>query len=559
MTPTCFDEITTTHTNASLSGTFSICWRKGFRLTSDRHVKITNWWRKYFFVRVSSASVLDVDKEYRTDLAIVIDRFIPVVPFPEDYTRYKDQLRRQTEVSWSEVLEQQKCYWCSLKGYSLEANEDTMDVGVLPSLFEEEDQILSRRVRVERSIEADGPAFVTGPVEVQAQLVPEDAGVGTPDGLAATGGENVVVARVEVVRADGIEGESHVADAAEVVTSDATGEGFSSSSLPYFRDGEFSFKLSKDNPHGFEFMWEAEIVALARLEQRVAYKRTKLVYDYKRRLASAYSGELLAKNHLVVAEEAKTLVEKERDEARAEVEEFKKALRLAKREKRVQRLKTQLEESELEGTKLRENFEATSSSLQARDSELELSWKAEADLSSELDLLRKRYEDMVIRDGHELVRLRRSRSEYLDAERDQFARLSEESLVLLAKLRDYLAEEEAKRKNFLLMNQLKGIFDTLKTMERRYGIAPPNDFVEVLRKRKNELEAWLASRSKLSYVASDFELPDELGVAAIPEVSSRDEEAGRVEDEHSRGDQGDGEEHVGDDEEVDAANEQAQD
>ncbi|CAN8255315.1 unnamed protein product, partial [Cochlearia groenlandica] len=243
----------------------------------------------------------------------------------------------------------------------------------------------------------------------------------------------------------------------------------------------------------------------------VAYRRTKLAYDYKRRLASS--------------EEAKTVVEQERDEARAEVEELKKALRLAKREK------------------------------MARDSELDMSRKAVADLSGELELLRKRYEDMVIRDGHEFVRLRRSRSEYVDGVRDQFARLHEESRSRLAK---FLCEKEEKRQKFLLWNQLKGIFDTLKTMDRRYGVAPPNNFVEVLRKRKVELEVWLASRPKLSYVASDFELPDEIGVAAVPEVSSRDE-SGRVDGESSRGNQGDGSEPDGDDGPVDAADELAQD
>ncbi|CAN8242657.1 unnamed protein product [Cochlearia groenlandica] len=73
------------------------------------------------------------------------------------------------------------------------------------------------------------------------------------------------------------------------------------------------------------------------------------------------------------------------------------------------------------------------------------------------------------------------------------------------------------------------------------------------------LEAWLALRPKLSYVASDFELLDELGVAAVPEVSSRDEESGRVEGESSRGDQRDGSEPDGEDGLGDMAGELAQD
>ncbi|CAN8245505.1 unnamed protein product [Cochlearia groenlandica] len=565
MTPECFDEITTTQANASLP-----------------------------------------------------DRFFPVVPFPEQYTRYKDQLRRKTEVPWAEVLEQQKRYWCSLReSWSLgpqerfsepsEANEDTMDESEVPSLFvDEENQnpeegvrptpaaVLEnasartrssgdgenprvKRARVERSIDA-GSAAAVGSEPAQIQTAPEGSEVGARAALGDTGDENAVNPGVDVVRGDGVEEEPRIADITGVDASDATGEGFSSSSLPYFKGGEFSFKLDKDNLHKFFFdyegegaflnneeacagfnhllveshdecrppaslVYEAEIASLARLEQRVAYRRTKLAYDYERRFASS--------------EEAKAAVEKERDEARAEVEDLKKALRLAKREKRVQKLKVHLEEVELDRTKIKGELELASSLLQDRDSELVLSRKAEADLSGELGLLRKRYEDMVVRDGHEFARLRRSRSEYVDAARDQFARLHEESRSKLAKLKAYLAEQEAKKQKFLLWNQLKGIFDTLKTMDQRYGVAPTNDFVEVLRKRKAELEAWLALRPKLSYAASDFELPDELGVASVPEVSSRDE-SGRIDGESSRCNQGDGDD-GGDDDVDDAADELAED
>ncbi|CAN8272467.1 unnamed protein product [Cochlearia groenlandica] len=458
-------------------------------------------------------------------LSSELDRFIPFVPFPEEYTRYKDQLRRKIEVPWTEVLEKQRQSWSlgpqERFSESSEANEGTMDEGELPSLFEEEEN--------QHSGEGVRPTPTTVPecASVRTRGSSEDgenprvkrARVERPpaweDGSGVVLGDGADATEADVARTEGFEGEPNAADATEVAPLDGTGGSLSSSSLPYFKAGEFSFRLSKDNPHGFEFnydgegaflnneegcaglqhllvethdearpptslVFEAEIASLARMEQRVAYRRTKLAYDYERRLASS--------------EEAKTVVEKERDEARTEVQELKEALRLAKREKRVQKLKDQLEKVELDRTKIREELEVASSSLPARDSELDLSRKAEADLSSELELLRKRYEDMVIRDGHEFVRLCRSRSEYVDDARDQFARLHEESRSRLAKLRDYLVEQEAKNRR----------------------------------------------------------------VVAVPEVSSRDE-SGRVEGESSRGDQGDGSEPGGDDGLVDAADELAQD
>ncbi|CAN8270231.1 unnamed protein product [Cochlearia groenlandica] len=406
------------------------------------------------------------------------------------------------------------------------ANEEDMDESELPSLFaDEENQQVGenvrptpaavlenasartrrsgdgenprvKRARVERSVEA-GSAAAVGSEPAQIRTAPEGSEDGARADLGATGDENAVNPGVDVVCGDGVEGETRIVDIAGVDASDATGEGFSSSSLPYFKGGEFSFKLDKDNLHKFVFDYEGEGAFLNNEEACAGFNHLLVEsHDERRPPASlVYEAEIAS---------------------------------LARLEQRV------------------------------RDSELELARKAEADLSGELELLKKRYEEMVIHDGHKFVRLRRSRTEYVDAARDQFVRLREESQSRLSKLKCYLAEQEAKKQRYLLWNHLKGIFDTLKTMERQYEIASPDDFVEVLRKRKVELETWLGLRPKLSYVASDFELPEELGVALVPEMSSRDE-SGRIDGETSRGNQGDGQDPDGDDDGVDAADELSQD
>ncbi|CAN8242181.1 unnamed protein product [Cochlearia groenlandica] len=87
---------------------------------------------------------------------------------------------------------------------------------------------------------------------------------------------------------------------------------------------------------------EKEIASLARLEQRVAYWRTKHAYDYELLLDSACSEKQSTEDRLGSAEEAnetteeaKATTEKERYEVRVEV---KKVLRCAKKKKAVKKL-----------------------------------------------------------------------------------------------------------------------------------------------------------------------------------------------------------------------------
>ncbi|CAN8272452.1 unnamed protein product [Cochlearia groenlandica] len=96
--------------------------------------------------------------------------------------------------------------------------------------------------------------------------------------------------------------------------------------------------------------------------------------------------------------------------------------------------------------------------------------------SKELETYKKGYSELVIRDIHEIARLRRSRSEYVEALE-----------IRLGRLKDYLNDEENVMINFLLRNQLKGIFDALKQLEGKYALTPPTEFTENLRDKEKKL------------------------------------------------------------------------
>ncbi|CAN8307798.1 unnamed protein product [Cochlearia groenlandica] len=284
-------------------------------------------------------------------------------------------------------------------------------------------------------------------------------------------------------------GEQLVESTALVIPSGEDNDVFTSSSLPHFKGGDFAFWLGKDKPYEFEFVYqgdgpflnnseacaglehmlfesheekcppnslifEDEIVALARLEQRLSY-------DYESLLVSERSRAELAENRLGAAEDAKASAEKERDEARAEIEELKKNLRHAKRKKTVKKLRKQLAKSKADNVGLKEDLEAVTSSSEAKGSELELLQKTVDEISSELEAYKARYSGLIAYNNQEVERLRSSRLEYVEVAREQFAKFREASEARFGRLRDFLVEEEFVHKNFLLWNQLKAIFDTL--------------------------------------------------------------------------------------------------
>ncbi|CAN8268381.1 unnamed protein product [Cochlearia groenlandica] len=151
MTSTFFDEITEINRNASLLGTWSIFLKKGFKLTSDKHVKFPNWWHKYFFVKVNSASALDVDKVYRT-------KWYPVPQSQSDI-------------------------------------DDMVKIDDLPSLFDGEENVASPEASspARARVRTEGPAIEAGDrTEVQVgigaeiQVVPKEARV-DENGVAGDG------------------------------------------------------------------------------------------------------------------------------------------------------------------------------------------------------------------------------------------------------------------------------------------------------------------------------------------------------------------------------------
>ncbi|CAN8308641.1 unnamed protein product [Cochlearia groenlandica] len=256
-----------------------------------------------------------------------------------------------------------------------------------------------------------------------------------------------------------------------------------------------------------------EVVGLAPgVGDQVAHRRMTLCFDYERLL-------IVERSRTELAEGARASAEKERDEARAEVEELKRKLRRAKRDRTVKEMKEKPEKVESDNASLKASLAATISSSEARGLELELVRKAEAEVSGELDVLKRRHDELLAHNSQEAARFRRSRVEYVEAAKDQFGKLRDAAEVRQKALKDFLTEEEFARENFLLWNQLKGIFDTLGMIERRYELVPPSDFVETLRKRKAELDAWLGARPTFSYSDSDFELPENLGIESIPESS----------------------------------------
>ncbi|CAN8288986.1 unnamed protein product [Cochlearia groenlandica] len=113
--------------------------------------------------------------------------------------------------------------------------------------------------------------------------------------------------------------------------------------------------------------------------------RTQLNFSYEKLLTSALSQKEWDEDRLKAFEEVKTSAEKERGEALAKVEGLEKDLRHSKKEKRVKKLKEELERVELENTELNKKLKVATESSKARDLELELSRKVEADVSGELE------------------------------------------------------------------------------------------------------------------------------------------------------------------------------
>ncbi|CAN8320627.1 unnamed protein product, partial [Cochlearia groenlandica] len=463
-------------------------------------------------------------------------RFIPIIPFPEEYTTYKEQLRRKTEVSWAEVIEHKRRYWNSLRGKI---------AGFIKFVFKSlhmefvRQRMLAKRQLANRQL-AERLKRLRSTANSRSRMLPrfqhmlyESHEDKCPPSSPVLEEEIALLARLEkreiqevapgVCQAENVgeeaaggeietspvDGKQQVENATKVLPSEEREGDFTSSSLPLFKGGNFAFRLDKEKPYGFDFIYEGEgpflisnegyagfqhmlyeshedkcppsslvleeeIASLARLEQR----RTRFSYDYERLLASARSEKELAESRFAGG---------------------RQDFRHAKKEKAVKKLKERLEKAKLDNAGLKEKLEAMTSLSKARDLEFELLQKTEAEISCR------------ICGGAP-------------------GPILETSETRLRKLKDYFAEEESARNNFLLWNQLKGVFETLSLLEGRFELIPPRDFVENLRRRERELEGWLGARPKLSYSASDFELPGDLRIDYVPEVSPYDEDGEQVEE-----------------------------
>ncbi|CAN8269362.1 unnamed protein product [Cochlearia groenlandica] len=335
----------------------------------------------------------------------------------------------------------------------------------------------------------------------------------------------------------------------------------------------FGFSLEENNEHGFRFTYDglvpflnhkeasggfqravysafhgeeapselilaAEVAELARLEHRVAYKRTRLNFSYERLLAEERSS---AQARLVA-------VEKERDAAVAKVKELESSLASVKNSGRSRKLKKKLDKAEAENadfkkaqakaeaekTVLLKKAERADSvkialkeELRRIESEkgvLEKALEAEAEASRIRELALKSFREAEETRARELAELQvdydrlsevgalevRCFRDRLTLAKQRFDALRVASEARLGKLKAYLEEQKFVEEYSSFYIQMKGVFDTLERLETKFAIKIPPIFERQCREREGKLERWLEDRSQLSYEASDFELPADL-------------------------------------------------
>ncbi|CAN8247077.1 unnamed protein product [Cochlearia groenlandica] len=291
-----------------------------------------------------------------------------------------------------------------------------------------------------------------------------------------------------------------------------------------FQYGIYSAIHGEEFPNGLVFA--EEIAQLARLEQRVAYKRTLLNLSYEKLLASAADEKGSAQKDLDAAREGHASAEKERNLALAKVSGLEKDLQLMKKEKSSRKLKEKLGEVELENAELKKKLEAVTELSRARDLALEKSREVEGVVSAELAVLKGQHDGLRAYHDKKIARLRRSRSDHVAAAKVQFARLRDASEVRLGRLKAYLDEEVAVADNYLLYNQMRGVFGTIGQLKTQYAIDTPPIFERQCRDKEDRLRRWLEDREKFSYEPSDFVLPSDIEISVPEEISEPEDEAG---------------------------------
>ncbi|CAN8241027.1 unnamed protein product [Cochlearia groenlandica] len=363
-------------------------------------------------------------------------------------------------------------------------------------------------------------------------------------------------------------------------------------------DGEFAHSLEEGNEHGFKFAYNgtvpflnhkeasagfqravystfhgeeapselilaAEVAELARLEQRVAYKRTRLNFSYERLLAEERSS----------AQARFVAVEKERDAAIDKVKELESSLASVKKSGRSRKLKKKLDTAEAENADLKKaqaKAEAEKTVLlkkAERAESVKIALKEELRrMESEKNVLEKALEaeveasrtrELALKSSREAEETGAKELAELKADYDQLSEVGalevkcfRERLVLAKQRFDALRVASEARLGKLLEEQkfieeyssfyiqMKGVFDTLERLETKFAIEIPPIFERQCREREGKLERWLEDMPQLSYEASDFELPADLGLDSLIDfmVEEPDERADDVQDGSGRAD-----------------------
>ncbi|CAN8258103.1 unnamed protein product [Cochlearia groenlandica] len=435
MTPRFVNEITHINKNHSLLGTWLICWRKGLKLTSDTSVKFACWWHKFFFVKVNSASVLDVDRVYRTKWSPFVGSFLSLLRHDQEDVHamlnineipsfFDDELNAEADAT-AEAEE---------KAADLEANPSPLSA----SPVVQESSTPSRAKRAREPTEG-GSKVIPEAKRTRTENPPIEAGVRTEDLVDRLLEDQVILEemRTEEKAAAGPRAEETGRGSLFLWASVCQGrrvwlpvERGDEHGFEFLYDGLVMFLNHAEASAGFQqtlyaalqgeeppngLMFSEDIAQIAKMEQRVDYRRIQLIFAYEKLLISAAGERDLAKNRLDAVEKDKTSIEKERDAALAKIKDLEKDFSKAKKEKRAKRLKEQPVKVELENVELKKKLEIEVESSKVRDSALELSRTAEETISGELATLREHYDDLYVHNADEIAWLRCSRSERVKA------------------------------------------------------------------------------------------------------------------------------------------------
>ncbi|CAN8285373.1 unnamed protein product [Cochlearia groenlandica] len=285
----------------------------------------------------------------------------------------------------------------------------------------------------------------------------------------------------------------------------------------------------------------------------VAYKRTRLNFSYESLLAEEKSS----------AKACLGVVEKEKDVALAKVKELESSLALVKKSGRSRKLKKQLDKAEADNAELKKRLAESEAEKTVLRRKAEMAESVKIGLKEELrrmesekDVLEKTLElrELALKSSREAEDAGAKELAELKADYDQLSEVGalevkcfRERLVVakqrfdalrvasearLGKLKAYLEEQKFAEEYSAFYIQMKGVFDTLERLEKKYAIKIPPIFERQCREREGKIERWLEGRPQLSYEASDFELPADLELDSLIDfmVEEPDERADDVQD-----------------------------